>query len=366
MKILLISTHNQSTYYVHAYETWKKSLELYCDVCYYGEGYPNFIGWDKSYDEVYKKINFVPDLEIWCGGKGNTKPQYIDNKKILKNVKKYKYIPKLILITDYWEIIRDSKIKVWNEREDVLKLYGVVGYISFYCQVKKFMKKVINSYFRPNTRNWEKIIIFPYVYDDKFTQYRDLSYKYDVNLQWHYQGYPFRSLVHKTLMKIQNLRKFHAPSVHYKDCKGEKDILYKYFGEDDPVANFSKLLNSSRITVADGYTKYITKLKPKYRLDGTDLFNARYPQVLASKSVLFSPIIESTHIEKIIDGVHYVCINENNFLQKIKFYLAHPKLLDNIVINANKWAERNCSMKIVGKRLYDNFEDVLKNKNILN
>ena len=101
-------------------------------------------------------------------------------------------------------------------------------------------------------------------------------------------------------------------------------------------------------SIADGYTKYITNIEKRFKLDGTDLFNARYPQVLASKSVLFSPIIESTHIEPLIDGTHYVCIDEHNFQQKIDFYLSNPELLDNIVINANNWALKNCSGNIVG------------------
>ena len=87
------------------------------NVVYYGEGYPNFIGWDKTYDEVYKALGIIPDLEIWCGGKGNTKPQYIDNKRILKNPEKYN-IPKLILITDFWEIIRDSDVNTYQKPFD--------------------------------------------------------------------------------------------------------------------------------------------------------------------------------------------------------------------------------------------------------
>ena len=352
LNVLIISTYNQSTYYVHAYETWKNSLNKYCNVCYYGEGYPNFIGWDATYDDVYKQLNFIPDIELWCGGKGNTKPQYIDDKKILKNIAKYKRIPKLILICDYWEIIRDSTIEIYKKRENILKSYGVVGYFSFYSQVEAWMKNVIKSTF--NT-----YITFPYVYDNLFTTFRNVDYVYDINLQWCYKGYPFRTLVHEKLIHNKKYKIFNAKFTQYQDCNGDKDILYNYFKHKNPVANFANLLNVSRITIADGYTKYITNVHKKYKLDGTDLFNARYPQVLSSKSVLFSPLIESSHIEPLYDGIHYVCIDENNFQQKIDYYLNNPQLLDNIIINANKWALENCSVNKVGLRLSNELNKTL-------
>ena len=186
LNVLIISTHNQSTYYVHAYETWKKSLHTYCNVCYYGEGYPNFIGWDTTYDDVYKTLNFTPDIELWCGGKGNTKPQYINDNKILKNITKYKTIPKLILICDYWEIIRNSTLEAYGKRERILKSYGVVGYFSFYSQAEKWIRHIVKTSFNI-------FITFPYTYDKLFATFRDVAYDYDINLQWCYKGYPFRS-----------------------------------------------------------------------------------------------------------------------------------------------------------------------------
>jgi len=353
LNVLIISTHNQSSYYVHAYETWKNALKEYCNVCFYGEGYPNFIGWDATYDDVYKQLNFSPDIELWCGGKGNTKPQYINDNKILKNVIKYKTIPKLILICDYWEIIRDSNIEVYKKRENVLKSYGVIGYFTFYSQVEKWLKNVVKT-------NFNTFITFPYVYDNLFTTFRNVDYEYDINLQWHYNGYPFRTKVHNNLINNKKYKIFNANFSHYQDCTGDKDILYRYFKHENPVANFANLVNISRITIADGYTKYITNVNKNWKLDGTDLFNARYPQVLSSKSVLFSPIIESTHIEPLIDGVHYVCVDQNNFEEKIDYYLKKSHLLDEIVVNANKWALRNCSLKVVGKRLMNNILEIKK------
>ena len=353
INVLIISTYNQSTYYVHAYETWKKSLENYCNVCYYGEGYPNFVGWDVTYDDVYDLLKFTPDIELWCGGKGNTKPQYINDNKILKNVEKYKTIPKLILICDYWEIIRDSTLERYRDREIILKSFGVIGYFTFYSQVEEWLKTVVKT-------NFNTIITFPYTYDNLFTTFRNIEYKYDINLQWCYKGYPFRTLVHQKLINSTKYKIFNSEFLQYQDCSGNKDILYDYFKHENPVANFANLLNTSRITIADGYTKYITNVEKSFKLDGTDLFNARYPQVLSSKSVLFSPIIESTHVEKLIDGVHYVCIDHNNFLQKIGFYLNNSHLLDDIVINANKWALENCSNKVVGRRLLNNITQTLQ------
>lgn len=359
INVLIISTQNQSTYYVHAYETWKKSLEKYCNICYYGEGYPNFIGWNKTYEEMYKSINFKPDIEIWCGGPGNKKPQYINDSKILKNASQYSHIPKLILLCDFWEIIRDSDIKTYKNRENVLKSYGVVGYITFYSQTKSWLKTVLNSNFNPDKNKNEHIVTFPYVYDNLFTKFREIPYKYDINLQWCYSGYPFRTIVHQTLIDNTKYKIFNAEFLRYRDCDGNKDILNKFFNNNNPVANFSNLLNCSRITMADGYTKYICNIKPQYKLDGTDLFNARYPQVLASKSVLFSPIIESNHIDELKDGIHYVCVNEHNFVEKIDFYLKNTHLLDEIVLNANKWVSKNCSSSVVGQRLFNEFKKII-------
>lgn len=352
MKILIKSTKNLSNYYVHAYETWKNALSNYADVVCYGNGYPNFFGWDISDKEVYERIGFVPDVELWCGGPGNKKPQYINNEYILTN--SVKSIPKFILLTDFWEIVRDCDIGTWLKREKYLESLGVVGYFSFYSQAKKWMQSIVKSEFN-------KYVEFPYIYDELFSKH-NMKKKWDINIQLCLRNcYPFRVKVASHIFsnaKKDNITYFRINNQgkhEYKDIEGDKDPLNSIFGGSCPSENYAKLVNSCRITLADGYTKYCSQ-KTKWKLPDEDLFLARYSQVLASSSVLFCPEISSTHIEPIKDGVHYVRIDEGNFYDKIKYYLGNSDELDRISKNANAWAKRNCSFQSVGRLILRQLE----------
>lgn len=347
MKVLIKSTINHENYYVHAYETWKKALSKFCDIKCYGNGYPDFIGYNVSDSDIYKKLNFKPDIELWVGGPGNKKPQYINSEYISEPIKD---VPKVILLTDYWEIVRDSTIEKWQEREKELEEMGVVGYFSFYSQTEKWMREIIKTRFI-------NFFSFPYVAGEEYSKHRNNDKKWDINLQFYYKGYPFRTKLFYYYIDQEKYSIFHINKNHYyKMADKNNDCLYEFFHKDTPSENFSMLLNSCRITLCDGYTKYCNQ----YNLDGTDLFNSRYPQVLMSSSVLFCPKIESTHIERLIDGVHYVDIDENNFSEKVEYYLSNLDKLKEISKNANEWAERNCSYDVVGKRIFHNLSNILK------
>ena len=348
MKILINSTKNLTNYYVHAYETWKKALSLFADVRYYGEGYDNFLGWDVSDEDVYNKLDFTPDVELWCGGPGNKKPQYISNDFILKNPNKK--IPKFILLCDYWEIIRDSNVNSWNRRELELSGMGIVGYFSFYPQSYNWMTKTCNTIF---SKHFE----FPYVYDERFsTQYQDK--KWDINNQGCADlNYPFRHFVRQEIKRSGfNLFATDANNHQYKMLNKVQDPLELFFYGGDPVTNFSRLMNSCWITITDGFSLH-SPCKEKWQLENSDLFLAKYPQALSSSSVLFCPKIKSSHIDELIDDYHYVSIDRNNFLEKIEYYLLNKDKLKIISKNANEWAKENCSASIVGKRILNQIKE---------
>ena len=84
------------------------------------------------------------------------------------------------------------------------------------------MRTVINTIFNI-------FITFPYAYDDLFRNFRNIKYNFDINLQWCYKGYPFRTLVHNTLINNNKYKIFHAEFLRYQDCHGNNDILYQYF-----------------------------------------------------------------------------------------------------------------------------------------
>ena len=184
MKILIKSTINLANFYVHAYETWKLALGQYADVKCYGEGYDGFLGWDVDDAALYDALEFYPDIELWCGGPGNSKPQYIDSNFILNNP--VKMIPKLILIADYWEIKRDASFARWRKREKELQSMGVVGYFSYYAQAEPWLKNIARS-------SMEQFISFSYIYDDIFAQLQ-LEKQWDVCAQGGANSeYPFRT-----------------------------------------------------------------------------------------------------------------------------------------------------------------------------
>lgn len=348
MNVLIKSTKNLTNYYVHAYETWKKALSKFANVKYYGEGYPGFIGWNVDDQDVYKELNFIPDIELWCGGPGNPKPQYISDQFILKNPNKN--IPKLILLCDYWEVMRDCSVSSWLKREEELSEMGVTGYFSFYSQSYPWMKKNVNTIF-------EKHIEFPYVYDECFSDFNEEK-KWDINNQGAANfDYPFRLHVRKKLFD-NNFNVFATTTTHhqYKLLNSDLDPLENIFHGGDPVSNFSKLLNSCWITITDGYSLY-SRNRIAFGMEDSDLFLAKYPQTLASNSVLFCPEIKSDHISEIKDEYHYVKISPDNFMEKIKHYLNNKNELKKISSQANEWAKENCHPDIVGKRISKDLKD---------
>lgn len=342
MKILIKSTINFANYYVHAYETWKLALSQFAQVKCYGDGYEGFLGWDVDDETVYNTLDFFPDIELWCGGPGNTKPQYIDDKCILNNPDKT--VPKVVLLTDYWEIRRDTSVSRWRRREDELAEMGVVGYFSFYPQAEPWMRDVARS-------TMDHFITFPYIYDELFAQLRPEK-RWDVcNQGVANKAYPFRMKVKKMLLKSNSILTFSVENLNrYQILDQKTDPLEDYFHGGSPAKNFAHLLNSCWITITDGYTKHVPN-KWRYKLDGTDLFNARFPQTLASQSVLFCPKITSDHVNELVDGIHYVEVDKKDFIERIKYYLYNRDVLEEISRNANAWATDNCSSRVVGDRL---------------
>ena len=355
MKILIKSTTNLSSYYVHAYETWRDALALEADVVCYGDGYENFLGWKISDGEIYEHLGFCPDIELWCGGPGNPKPQYISNEHIASHP--IPHIPKLILLTDFWEIARDSSPATWLERERELRLHGVVGYFSFYCQAQEWMRHYVRSTFG-------HYVEFPYAADPAFFIH-DQGHKWDINLQLCLNAcYPFRNKVfnHISLSSARDgisfFRETNNGSHEYKNIPGDNDPLNRFFHGGVPSLNYARLVNSCKITIADGYTKYCSG-KHDWGLPDEDLFLARYSQTLASSSTLFCPLITSSHIDPLVPDVHYVSINEDDFYDKILYYLSHQDELSSISKNANKWAQHNCSGAAVAEKIQASLKKVI-------
>ena len=347
MNILIKCTQNLTHYYVHAYETWKNAIKPFANVKCYGSGYPNFIGWDVSDRDVYDELGFTPDIELWCGGPGNPKPQYISNDFILKNPNKE--IPKLILLCDYWDVARSCSLGSWINREKELADMGVVGYFSFYSQSYEWMKRIANTMF-------EKHFDFPYVYDDLFLEHEEK--KWEINNQGNSDGgYPFRASVKNKLISSEfNIFSTPTTTHQYKLLDENTDPLEAVFHGGNPVANFSKLLNSCWITITDGYSLYSPD-GAKLGMKKSDLFLAKYPQALASNSVLFCPEITSSHIPPLKDGVHYVKISPDDFMEKITYYLDNKSELEKISTAGTLWAKNNCDKDVVGQRIVKNIKE---------
>lgn len=350
MKVLIKSLRNLDTYYVHAYETWKKALAKVADVSMYGEGYPGFKGWEVDDAEIYDALG-RPDIEIWAGGPGIGKPPYNSDEFILKNPEVC--VPKLILFIDYWEVVRNLTPEKWRLREEQLKKKGVVGYMSFYSQFPEWMKRVAQT-------TMEKFVIFPYIYDDSFAELSHLEKKWDVNAQLCLsKSYPFRNKVFSAIKSNRSLSVFNIDKMHqYKDLRGSADPLQSFFGAGTPSKNYASLVNSCKITIACGYTKHAPQ-GPRWGFNGEDLFLARYPQTLASSGVLFCPKITSTHIEDIIDGEHYVSIDAKNASGKIASLLANDDERNRIAKNATEWARRNCSSDKVANMILENLRSII-------
>jgi len=349
MLVLTKTTQCLENYYVHAYEAWKHALEAEADVVNYGAGYEGFMGWNVSDAELYDKMGCKPDIELWCGGPGNRKPQYIDSVHITKPDPS---VPKLILLTDFWEIVRDCNIQKWKKREDELAAMGVVGYFSFYSQTKEWMQRVVKTRFR-------HFVEFPYVADERFFVESDVEKRWDVNLQMCINtNYPFRMKCGALLASAGGLKCFRLQKGQlYKQIPGDKDPLNELFGAGDPTGNYAELLKRCMITVTDGYAAYSPQ-RAAWHMLNSDLFLARFAQTLASGCLLMCPTVSSTHIEPLVDGKHYVAINTGSVIEKVRYYLAHSDERDKVSKTGREWALRNVSAAVVAASIVKQLKEI--------
>lgn len=352
MLVLTKTTQCLENYYVHAYEAWKHALESLPDVevVNYGDGYPGFMGWNVSDARIYENIGRIPDVELWCGGPGNKKPQYIDGAHITTPLPE---VPKLILLTDFWEIVRDCNVARWRQREAQLAAMGVVGYFSFYSQSQEWMKRVVGTRFR-------HFVEFPYVADERFFAPSNAKREWDVNLQMCINAnYPFRSRCAAVVQGLPGVKCFRLQKGQlYKHIPGDKDPLNALFGAGDPTGNYAELLKRCKATVTDGYTAYSPQ-RGSWKLTSSDLFLARFSQTLASGCLLMCPTVSSTHIGPLVDGEHYVAINADNVAKKVMHYLKNEDERTRIAGAGREWALRNVSPGVVARSIVDQLLEIV-------
>ena len=297
---ILVEGGNLENYYAKVHISWRKGWEALFNTKCYGEGYPEYDEKIESFVEIKallfgnEELDLLVLTDCW-------------NATDLSQPLKYKDIDKLsckkaIILADFWS-------EAENKRED------------FFEFVEKYEIDYVFSYFRAPFLLWrdfpisKKLIWFPVCVDPRIFNDWGMEKKYDVgNLNAGIYSlskfYPERYMMHQKLLEM-DIKYLH-----------EKHPGTGILAPDTPLIGkkFSEAIGSCKIFVTSGNLQYKN-------------FPGKFVEIMASGSCLFTNEPMDAEVIGLVDGVNYVSITEENFVEKIKYYLEHEDELERITMN---------------------------------
>lgn len=88
----------------------------------------------------------------------------------------------------------------------------------------------------------------------------------------------------------------------------------------------------------------------------------KYFEVLACNTLLLAPTFKELEDLGFIPGIHFVDINEQNFMEKAKFYLNHEEERNRIAEQGYKFVHQFHSLPIRAQQLVNKIEVIIKNE----
>lgn len=317
---VLIEGRNLKDYYAKVHISWRKGWEALFNTKCYGEGYPEYDEKIESFLEIKKKLFGEQKLDLLiltdCWDSSDLKKPLI-----YKDINKVK-CKKAVLLADFWS-------EAENKRYD------------FFEFIEKNNIDFVFSYFRAPFKLWnnfpikKKLIWFPVCVDPQIFNDWKIKKIYDVgNLNAGTYSlsrfYPERYIMHQKLLEM-DIRYLHAQH----PGAGMKKSNTPLIGKD-----FSMAIGSCKIFVTSGNLEYKN-------------FSGKFVEIMASKSCLFTNEPMDSELIGLIDGVNYVSITEDNFEEKIKYYLAHEEELENIAMNGYNFVLEKYNCYVQAWRVYE-------------
>jgi hypothetical protein len=288
------------------------SVQKACDTKIYGPGWPGYKTTDmvKIIEQLYG--NDKPDV-IYSYFTPNEKVQkvYMRHYKIPDELRYFptnfdsvKGVVKIFALSDFWSRNPGTYTK---DLKDSSFEYCFCCFAPPYSNPDIFF-----SFFNDDIRKQIKFIGHPRCVDiDCYKDYR-LEKKYDVVTVGAMQSfYPLRVHMHKYLSKNSQIE-----GINYKN--------YPHCGVNFKHSNFvrqdyARAINEGKMLLSCG---------GRYNLAMNKTFEA---MGCRTAYVGGSPWGESElHLK---DGFNYVSVNKTNYVEKIKYYLDNPQLLDEISTN---------------------------------
>ncbi len=248
---------------------------------------------------LLSELNKLVDLVIWTGKEDN----------IQNILAQLKITPDFILIWEYFET-KSSAVTGLSE----LSIPYAISLHDLHCDTESRIE-LIRS---------EKIKNIISIYRDAFYEmYPDFT----DNMYW----FPH-----------------HANTNIFKDYKLPKDINYLLMGEVNsyyplrqkilktmngkpgfvyhPHPGYRNFSQNERILVRKRYAREINRAKIFFTCDSILHYPvSKYYEIPACKTLLLAPTSKEIENLGFIPGVHFVDINEDNFVEKAEYYLTHEK-----------------------------------------
>lgn len=297
---VLIEGKNLENYYAKVHFAWRKGWESIFNAKCYGEGYAGYDRNIESFVEIKKLLFGDAKLDLLI-------LQSCWNRRDFNEPFRYKEIEKLsckkaILLADFWS-------EAEHNRE---------GFFEF---IEKNKIDYVFTYFRAPFELWKdlpihnKLIWFPVCIDPKIFNDWGIEKKYDVgnlnaDIYKPTKFYPERYMMHQKLLNM-DIKYLHEKHPGTGMLEPDTPLIGKHF---------SQAIGSCKIFVTSGNLTYKN-------------FAPKFVEILASKTCLFSNEPLDVEVLGLIDGVNYVSVTEENFEDKIKYYLEHDAEREQIAIN---------------------------------
>lgn len=298
---ILIEGRNLEDYYSKEHESFKNGLRaLYSAKCY-GEGYPEYDETISSFVGIKERMFGEEEIDLlitWSTNLIKGVP-YSDLDKL--NCKK------AIMLCDFW-----SEAEV---DRNAFFTFVVDNHIDYIICLFRYPFHIWEGYPEIHKRLiWLPPSFMPDIFNDWGNEKQ-----YDVGnlndgVQVFSSFYPERWKMHQKLIKMQDegfIKYLHA-----------KHPGAGFHHNDTPLIGkrFSEAINKCKIFVTSGNLTYKN-------------FTSKYVEVMASKTALFTTNCLDEQLIGLVDGVNCVVINDDNFEEKIKYYLGNEKELKIITEN---------------------------------
>lgn len=316
MKALILSTnrtgfHSQNKMYDH--EVVARATEAK----YYGPGFPGFDQRSNIWEIVYSIFpGSQPDVICsWYTPREEIKDIYYSHFHIDASHRNRGF-PEIMpngflniyMLSDFWHR---------NQREWEKGLLKSGFRYCFCCFAPPYCdEEIFNSFFNQSVRDEIRFVGLPRCVDKEI--YKDYGGEkiYDVitvgNLGSHF--YPFRKWAHQTLM--QNAPKMGITYTNFPHSG------FGYHHNGFVGEKYARAINASKILISCG---------GKYHLAMNKIFEA-----MGCGTLYCGPKPAGAEQLHLKDGFNYVAVTENDFLEKIHYYVKHDAQRQQIINNAKQ------------------------------